>query len=233
MVILNLDDMKINRDIWERTNINNIPCPHCNKSLVYKELMIKETERGEYMQDCNCEQDEHIFTGELNCACGNHFFVYGDKDTQECQEGTASKYQIKGIYPTLNLFKFPDLCPQTVKDELIKSFALYWVDLESCGNKIRVSIELLLDALGIPTIPKLHQRIEKYPDKAIKSYLLAIKWIGNTGSHADVLAKDDILDAYEIIHKVLDMLFEKSEEKLQLKVDTINTTKKPISKSTK
>ncbi len=224
--------MAINRDIWEKSDISNIPCPHCHKSLKYNELKTKETEEGEYMQEANCGQDEFRFTGELSCTCGNNFFVYGDKDTQEYQEGTANRYQIKGIYPTLNLFKIPTSCPQPVKDELIKSFALYWTDLEACANKIRISIELLLDSLNIPT-NILHRRINEYPDEAIKSSLLAIKWIGNFGSHADTLTKEDILDAYEIIYKILDKLFEKSEEKLQLKIDTINTTKKPISKSTK
>lgn len=225
--------MTINRQIWDKADINNIPCPHCNKSLEYKELMIKETERGEYMQDCNCGQNEYIFTGELSCTCGNHFFVYGDKDTQECQEGTVEKHQIKGIYPTLNLFKLPNSCPQSVKEELIKSFALYWIDLKACANKIRIAIEVLLDEQNIPKANILNSRLKEYPDETIKSDLFAIKLIGNTGSHADILTKDDILDAYEIMHKVLDELFEKSEEKLQRKVDMINETKKPISKSTK
>ena len=225
--------MRFNRDTWEKSDINNLPCPCCNKSLGYKEFMIQETERGELMQECNCTQNEYIFTGELSCTCGNYYSIHGEKNTTECEDGTASNYQIKGIFPTLSLFQFPKQCPQTVKDELTKSFALYWIDLESCGNKIRIAIELLLDALAIPTMPSLHKRIECYPDPTVKSYLLAIKWIGNTGSHADTLTQQDILDAYEMMFKVLDVLFEKTEDKLQQKANMINTTKKPISKSTK
>lgn len=218
--------MTINRYIWEKANINNIPCPHCKKSLVYKELMIEETEKGEYMQDCNCEQDEYIFTGELNCTCGNHFFVYGNKDTQECQEGTTSKYEIKGIYPTLNLFKLPDLCPKTVKDELIKSFALYWVDLKACANKIRISIELFLDAQKIKKTDTsydkkikqekkrnltLYERIKLYHKYDLKQFLHADRIIGNKGSHSNksqTLSEDDILDAYEFICHILTTVYE-------------------------
>ncbi len=218
--------MEINRDIWKKSDINNLPCPHCNKSLKYKEIKTEQTERGECMQDCNCESNEYIFTGELSCTCGNHFFIYGDKDTQEYQEKTTEKHQIKGIYPTLNLFKLPASCPQTVKEELIKSFALYWVDLKACANKIRISIELFLDAEKIKKTKTyydkktqqkkkknltLYNRIKLYHKHDLKQFLHANRIIGNKGSHSNknqTLSEDDVLDAYEFVCHVLTTVYE-------------------------
>ena len=41
---------------------------------------------------------------------------------------------------------------------------------------------------------------------------MAIKWIGNFGSHAsDLLTKDDVLDAYEILELVISKLYERED----------------------
>jgi hypothetical protein len=42
--------------------------------------------------------------------------------------------------------------------------------------------------------------------------LLAIKWIGNLGTHADRLTTDDVLDAFDILSYVLEQLYERQKQ---------------------
>ncbi|MCC6246009.1 MAG: DUF4145 domain-containing protein [Gemmatimonadaceae bacterium] len=122
-----------------------------------------------------------------------------------------------------------------------RSFSLYWSDAKACGNAIRCAVEELLTAqrvnksAGKPKPGKhrqmlsLHKRIELFakakPDLGDK--LLAIKWIGNAGSHVDPLKKDDLLDAYEIMAFVLDELYVQRSVHVGALVRAINRNKGP------
>lgn len=70
----------------------------------------------------------------------------------------------------------------------------------------------------------LHQRIEKMPDrfKEIKDLLLAVKCLGNAGSHLGGLTRKDVLLGYEIMAKCLSKHYDKREEELRRKVKQIN-----------
>jgi hypothetical protein len=54
---------------------------------------------------------------------------------------------------------------------------------------------------------------------------LALKWIGNDGSHDENLNKNDLKDAYQILEKILIKVFNESEKKIQQKVKKINKKK--------
>ena len=59
------------------------------------------------------------------------------------------KNAVKYVDPPINIFEIPENTPQNIKEVLITSFSLFWIDLDSCANKLRVSIELLLTNLNI------------------------------------------------------------------------------------
>lgn len=60
--------------------------------------------------------------------------------------------------------------------------------------------------------------------KHLKELFLAIKWLGNAGSHSNKeITIDDVLDAYEIMETVLKELFE-------YKKDTVKKLAKKIIK---
>jgi hypothetical protein len=68
----------------------------------------------------------------------------------------------KGIYPAPPIITVPTATSRTVVVELDAAFALVsrkfgrmCVDLSSCANKIRVSLERLPDSLGLPEFPTL------------------------------------------------------------------------------
>ncbi|WP_373331448.1 DUF4145 domain-containing protein [Salmonirosea aquatica] len=73
----------------------------------------------------------------------------------------------------------------------------------------------------------LHDRIVEYQKKnsQIAEYLLAIKWIGNTGSHVGTLSQTDILDAYELLDFSLRKLYDNNEQTLNKMIKEINKRK--------
>lgn len=124
------------------------------------------------------------------------------------------------FYPHLKIFKSPENVPDEICEMLNKSFSLFFCDSDSCGNKIRACVEILMDSLGSPrdhTDKKgnvrrstLHFRIENLDKNhsAIITPLLAIKWLGNIGTHGlDGLCKKDTIDAYKILQHILELLY--------------------------
>jgi len=154
-------------------------------------------------------------------------------------QGNILSYIVKYTNPAIRLFKVPKSTPEELLEIINRSFELFWVDEDSCGNKIRSSIEKLLDFQKInkTTINKkgrrqklnLHQRIKKFEGKEpeIVKYLLALKWIGNQGSHSSSkLSRKELIDAYEILEVSLLKLYDNRGRIVKKLVDKINKEKK-------
>ena len=81
-----------------------------------------------------------------------------------------------------------------------------------------------------PAVNTLHRRIELLPPKYthIKELYLAIKWLGNSGSHSDdKLSFDNIFDGYDMLSFILDELYN-SQEKHAKKLAKIINAKKGV-----
>lgn len=148
--------------------------------------------------------------------------------------------------PAPPLFQIPDECPKEVKEELQKAFALFWSDRGSGANRLRVAVEELMNALKIQRKAKikkgenkgkfrdlsLHERIEiveeKHNDAATQ--LMAIKWLGNAGSHAimDKLTHAELLDAFEHFDFALDLIYVNQRAVLMKRAKRIIKKKGPI-----
>ena len=64
----------------------------------------------------------------------------------------------------------------------------------------------------------------------IGNQLMAIKWIGNDGSHYKKITKEDILDAFKILEYCLNKIYVKEEEEIKKLAKKINTIKGTRSK---
>lgn len=58
--------------------------------------------------------------------------------------------------------------------------------------------------------------------------LLALKWIGNAGSHSQDIQPEDIFDGIELLEKIVEKLYSDNEKELAAKVKEINKKKSPI-----
>lgn len=146
----------------------------------------------------------------------------------------------KYFYPPLRLFDYPEELAEEIKNEFKQSFELFYCNPPSSANHIRIALERLLNHFKIKRFDtnggkkiflRLHRRIEltsnKFPN--LKEHFLALKWLGNAGSHSDSnISMDDVIDAYEIFEFVLNDLFK--SKSLKRIVKQINKRKGPAKK---
>ena len=77
----------------------------------------------------------------------------------------------------------------------------------------------------------LHGRLERFAKKfpEVGQALLAVKWLGNSGTHSSELTASDSLDGFELLSFALDEIFESKSKRLKALTTTIikkNTRKK-------
>jgi hypothetical protein len=63
--------------------------------------------------------------------------------------------------------------------------------------------------------------------------LLAIKWLGNFGSHESAIKSSDIFDAYDIVELVTEDMFARARRQIASLAREINKIKGPRSKRLK
>ena len=199
---------------------------------------------------------EHVFSGILKCKnsdCKELVSISGQclKDIiygKELPDGRLvedrfSSYYPKYFYPNLKIFDLSKEIPENVSEQINLSFSNYFDDLSSSANRIRNAIELILDDLKAAKWKKtkagkihrfkvLHQRIEHYGqrNKNIASHLLALKIIGNEGSHIGDLKSEDILDAYEILEQLIEFAYIKKSKRIAEMAKEIVGLNKPRTK---
>jgi hypothetical protein len=166
--------------------------------------------------------------GELVAVCGNvsveEYYIYDENGEHDYIRGDI-------YYPTYfekapPIFKIHSKCPDAVKAHLVAAFSLIWCDLGAAANRLRAGVEALLDDQGVAKTYiynrrrrplSAHNRIEKFrvKDREAADYLMAIKWLGNEGSHgaAEDVSRDDLLNAMELFEAAVDRVFVKSADK--------------------
>jgi len=110
---------------------------------------------------------EYVFSGILQCKnvdCNELVTISGkcvkniafgeSLPNGQIVEGRLSEYFPRYFYPNLQLFYLSDKIPINVSDQINLSFSNYFDDLSSCANRIRHSIELILDDLNAPKSKK-------------------------------------------------------------------------------
>jgi hypothetical protein len=144
---------------------------------------------------------------------------YDDLPNGDYEQRADSLYTPLAFAEAPPVIRVCDECPGDVGAELDRSFSLYWLDRRSCATAIRSAVELLLDERGVPreverkagrsTRLPLHDRIVRFREKDPEpgKLLLAIKVIGNVGTHGDDITFDDLLIGYEILDHVVDLVY--------------------------
>jgi len=240
-----------------------LTCPTCNKgNLLPITDSLKYTETKESKSLHNYEDWDHNwisyrFTLHLKCdntkcedivICSGtgyeDYDMHYNQKNDDWYEVTVSIFTPLYFIPALKIIPLNSSYPKEIVVELENSFAHFFSDIPACANKIRICIETLMDELNVKKTSlssgkrknlTLHNRILEYKrqNAEIADYLLAIKWIGNTGSHNKELTKDDILDAYYILDYSLNKIYDIKEEQVKKLTKQINKKKAPLSKNKK
>ncbi|MBS4049540.1 MAG: DUF4145 domain-containing protein [Alphaproteobacteria bacterium] len=220
----------------------SLPCPSCSKgriSLVKGKFWtleagysVKLKEEDAWEPDWRTER----FTAFMQCAesaCGESVVASGIVDAEEELDEEygwvyASVLKPQDFYPAPRLIPIPENCPEEVQECLKTAFRLFWSDLASCVNKIRISMEALLDHLKVPRRRKtasgkienltLHQRIVAYAakDAEISQSLMAIKMVGNLGSHDEgPISRDIVFNVLNLYEDALEAIFDHRKKELK------------------
>src|SRR5262245_32794327 len=96
------------------------------------------------------------------------------------------RFRPSAVIPSPELIEIRASYPALIRDQLKRVFVLFWVDTGACLNSLRTTVEIVLNLKSIPD-GRLHDRIEKFKsvEPELGDSLMAIKWLGNEGSHAD------------------------------------------------
>ncbi|CAM3714114.1 hypothetical protein FSS13T_27180 [Flavobacterium saliperosum S13] len=230
------------RKYFNHDNPSNYPCPFCNTGvLTLKERILSITPYGKDMEYYNYNNGiDHLFSGILICknaecneiviisgSCLRDIVIGDEQPDGGYLERRISTYYPKFFFPNLKLFPINKTIPKEVKEQINFAFSHYFNDLSSSANRIRNAIELILDDLKAPksrktkagkkqTFKTLHSRIEHFSKKNVKisKLLLALKIIGNEGSHVGNVQNEDILNAFEILEMLLEFTYQKQHQRI-------------------
>lgn len=237
--------MRFDRDTLKRfqfskTNSININCSTCHKGVLSvvpdkfikeKTAYVKASEKEDYFNGYDYEAKVCYLFMCNNRKCQEPYLAVGiefediqfeyDHRSGDSEEVEITTFRPLFFTPTVHIFNLHNSIPKSIANELVKSFSLFFSDLSSAANKIRISVELLMNEFNVPPSHYLDARIKEFEKTHvdIAGKLLATKIIGNSGSHVAEISKDDVIDAYEIMDYVLEELYTRKAR--QAEVHTI------------
>ena len=228
------------------------PCSVCKKGvvrLVPKSFQKDETAESKHAHnddDWDPEYIEYVFSASARCGnklCNQEFKIVGKGGVElsfNDEFGTELESYFLPNYciPMPSMIEIPKKCPEDVRSDLSEAFLLFWSHRPSCANAIRYALEKLMTHQGVPTQApskkgssklsnlSLHRRIEIYSmgEPIAGAQLMALKWLGNTGSHGSKVNVEDLLDAFEILEHTLSEIIENKSKKIATLA--VNLTKK-------
>jgi hypothetical protein len=188
-----------------------------------------------------------VFSGFLVCAhtgCGETVVLAGDyrvgddPDPEKNGGLYAGFYRLTYARQTLTLVDCPSGTPEPVAAAGRAATEIVWVDPAGAAGRLRVAVEELLTAQRVPRYWRevkpgkpgkrvrrtTHQRIELFGQRKpqVAQVLMAVKWIGNTGSHEGSLQIEDVLEGAEMLGLALRLLYDPSQSNLMRRVEAVN-----------
>ncbi len=221
--------MASNRELWpeffNELDFPAFPCPSCSRGrLVVDSETYSKVRSGSsdlYLQKHGYSPDEDFgrFTCIMVCSsrscrevvtvCGNYTEVetYGSRR----EITTATQNWPRFMEPAPPLMDIPDETPREAAKAMQQSFNSFWGDRGSAANRLRISVERIMDAHSIPREEggnelKLFKRIDRFAEKyagGSKDTFDALRHVGNLGSHDGDVSREALLDAYEIYQEWL------------------------------
>ena len=210
------------------------PCPACREGQLiaepesFFEIEPAHSKLAHGHEAWDPDWIERRFSYRCVCnneACSEVAFVSGRGGVDQAYdfEGGAEYYDfysIQSFFPAPEIIQIPDAAPREVAEQLKRSFSLYWADVSAAANAMRSSLEALLDELKIPSTLKkdngkivpinLHRRIELWAEthEEYAELCIALKEVGNFGSHGEKVREKHYFGALEIYSHVLTQMFE-------------------------
>ena len=240
---------------FRKDSVPSWPCPACAEghlTLIEDSFLCQgdsNTElNGRYIDP---EDHKYIFMLMMKCnGCKAHVAVSGTGGLEHHQEEEGPWDVLDYFLPT---FFQPALhiidvsintnIPTSIRESLENSFSLFWCNYDACANRIRATLELLLDEMGVSRRSlksddyiSLGNRIkmiagdDQTPEGDAKVLIEALKWLGNAGTHElKGISREQLIEAYKMMEKVLNLLYPATDHerpRLLAKAKAVNAQKK-------
>ncbi|MDM3040971.1 DUF4145 domain-containing protein [Citrobacter sp. CK182] len=215
------------------------PCPICHQKtlqIIKDSFITKESAetRGCWSEDWfEPEMSKSVFVCVAECArpqCKEVVACSGIGGTDrywddDIGDHLENWYRPMSFSPVLHPFLIPEQCAEEIRKPLTASFSVYLSQPGSAANLIRITVERMLTAIGVPELNDknnrimLHHRLESLKGQyaPYKDTLMAIKFLGNAGSHTyDEVNIDDIEVAFGIMEYVVNDLFSGKKESIDI-----------------
>lgn len=226
---------KFSAAFFEELNVE-WPCPACGqKTLQIDKETFKNEDNSFTQNNWSEEWFDHDHAGSVficmaRCIrpkCGEVVACTGKgtwEQRHEYHDSGTSHYQCfkpQSFVPALQPFSLSEVCPDEIADPLLGSFSVFLIQPGAAASLIRICVERMLTAMGVPEIDDkgkriiLHHRLNQLPElyQAYSAQLMAIKFLGNAGSHRhDKVRTEDIEDAYVIMEDVVSDLYSGRKE---------------------
>ena len=156
----------------------------------------------------NANQVIEQCTAFLCCkACNGSVAAVGlAKSTMTETRRSQTSVKFEYFTPTIPMMGLSRHTPPSIQKELVDAFKHYHFDPLSAASKLRRAIEQFCDdqdAKGGNLHQKISSLTKSSPEEA--QYLMALKLVGNEGTHAFDVDEDDLLKAFSIFSVVLEL----------------------------
>ncbi len=225
-------------------------CPSCKKGrLIARPANITMQEHGN-----SASAGWHdppigitgVFHGRLECtssSCRDWVAVGGDfaVDPADDPHSATSWVQIlrlRTAYPAIDILTPPSATPHAVAAELSRAASVVWFEPRLAVTALRISLERLMDEQGMPVSGpdgrnlSLHRRLEifKQTHPVEGALLLAVKYVGNEGTHSasTAISAEDVLDMAEFIEVALEALYGEDNSAIHARATRIIAAKKLV-----
>ncbi|MDP3077462.1 DUF4145 domain-containing protein [Bradyrhizobium sp.] len=233
----------MNRELWKDNYLESNPpfwpCPACGRETLQpipKSLVTAVPSGYRLDPDITPVDYEYRFNQFFQCVikeCGDVICVSGsaalNRSGGDASSDDAFIFTLypRNIYRGLPIIACPMVTPEAAKRALESACTLFWVDLGSCANKLRISVERILDELGIPEARNLNERIKTFEkiDADHAETFHALREVGNVGSHRGDNTRETILDAFEVFEDALRDLFGGQKDRIESLKKKIRTSR--------
>ncbi|WP_295608874.1 DUF4145 domain-containing protein [uncultured Lamprocystis sp.] len=223
-----------------RVKKDTVHCEETQKSRTQHANPQFEPDSGEYVYCCLLECINEVCEEVVASTGIGVLSLDVDFQADSPRESYVTSFWPQYFSPWLKVFRVPEETPLDVASEIDRSFALFFADPPSAANHLRIALERILTCLkvrrynnskGKRHIVRLHDRIGLLPPRyeKEKDLFLAIKWIGNAGSHSEEkLSCDDVLHAYTVMELLLAEIFISRHARPRSLAKSINKYKGPL-----
>ncbi|MCW8101743.1 DUF4145 domain-containing protein [Streptomyces tauricus] len=225
----------------------HIPCPTCTRGALLPDpdsFVAEEAVTSKSLHQHEAWDPEWIEGGfhcVLTCrkeAC-DQVRVIG-----EMTVGQSSRHDVQYeqyltptmFLPALPLLESRNLCPKEVGKRVDAAAKILWVDPNAAANRIRAAVEALMDDRGVirTKLARTGKAAKLTLDNRLATFktalpqhadaadlLLAVKWIGNVGSHEDALRIPDVLEGIEFLDHSLSLIYDTNRDDMKKRASAV------------